>query len=309
MQQEYQYVYQLYTEGSFSKAAARLHISQPALSIAIQKIEASVGMPLFDRSHRPLQLTPAGKIYIRSIESMMKLEQDMHQQLSDIHELKTGTIRIGGSHYLNAYILPNLLHRFNRRYPDIQLEIVEAGSSELFYMLSEHQIDLTFSCNTTLVDAFQRYPFFHDQILLAVPETFPINQTLGEYALSASDVMDSLHYSDDCPVAPFSSFRELDYILLTEGNNLHDRAFQLFEQAGFSPHIKLLLSQQVTAYHLAMSAYGATFVSDRMVRSHLVPLKFYKIDPKISDRLFYILLPNQSYTPKAVEKLIQLLLA
>ena len=53
MQQELKYIYQIYEDGSFSKAADHLFISQPALSIAIQKIESSIGMPLFDRSHRP----------------------------------------------------------------------------------------------------------------------------------------------------------------------------------------------------------------------------------------------------------------
>lgn len=67
MQQDFQYIYQVYLDGSFSKAAEHLYLTQPALSIAIQKIENSIGMPLFDRSRRPLQLTAAGEAYIQSI--------------------------------------------------------------------------------------------------------------------------------------------------------------------------------------------------------------------------------------------------
>ena len=72
MQQDMQYVYELYKEGNFSRAAAKLFISQPALSMAIQKTEASIGMPLFDRSTRPMRLTPAGEIYIDAIKKTQK---------------------------------------------------------------------------------------------------------------------------------------------------------------------------------------------------------------------------------------------
>ena len=63
MQLEMRYVYQIYLDGSFSKAAKSLYITQPALSMAIQKVEADIGMPIFDRSTRPLTLTHAGHIY------------------------------------------------------------------------------------------------------------------------------------------------------------------------------------------------------------------------------------------------------
>ena len=62
------YVYEIYRQKSFSKAAQALFITQPALSIAIGKLEASLGMPLFDRSTRPISLTPAGRIYLQTIE-------------------------------------------------------------------------------------------------------------------------------------------------------------------------------------------------------------------------------------------------
>ena len=74
MQLEMRYVYQIYLDGSFSKAAKSLYITQPALSMAIQKVEADIGMPIFDRSTRPLTLTHAGHIYINTIKDIMLLE-------------------------------------------------------------------------------------------------------------------------------------------------------------------------------------------------------------------------------------------
>lgn len=68
------YVYEIYRQKSFSKAAQALFITQPALSIAIGKLEASLGMPLFDRSTRPISLTPAGRIYLQTIEQTRALD-------------------------------------------------------------------------------------------------------------------------------------------------------------------------------------------------------------------------------------------
>ena len=63
MQAELAYIYAMYKAGSFSKAAEKLYITQPALSMSVKKIEAALGMPLFDRTARPLQLTEAARIY------------------------------------------------------------------------------------------------------------------------------------------------------------------------------------------------------------------------------------------------------
>ena len=70
------YVYEVYREKSFSKAAQNLYISQPSLSARIKQIEEQIGEPLFDRSTNPLQLTEIGKVYIEAAEEIFKIEQD-----------------------------------------------------------------------------------------------------------------------------------------------------------------------------------------------------------------------------------------
>ncbi len=308
MQQEMKYVYQVYLEGSFSKAAQKLYLTQPALSIAIQKIETDLGMPLFDRSSRPLTLTPAGEAYINTIKRIMHLEEELDQQLNDIRDLKSGHIRIGGSHYLNAYILPEFLSSFSRKYPAIQIELLENSSAILAEMLSEQKLDLTFNCNPKFLLDFERYPAFHDMVLLAVPNQNPINRILEKAALHAKDIQNKKHLSADCPTVPLKMFQDTEFILLGKGNNLYDRSIQLFSEAGFEPRIKLELSQLVTAYHLAESNFAATFVSDRLIKNSQSNLKFYKLDSELIERLFYILLPTRNYTSFATRTFIQFFL-
>ncbi|MCI8887796.1 MAG: LysR family transcriptional regulator [Hungatella sp.] len=308
MQPEFKYIYQLYLDGSFSKAAQHLYISQPALSIALQKMEASIGMPLFDRSRRPLRLTPAGQAYIQTIERIQGLEYDLEKQIYDFQNLNSGSLRLGGSHYLNAYILPKLLTGFSRMYPGIELEIMEESSDVLTEMLRNRNIDLTFSCDSDLMKEFERYSCFQDHILLAVPYGCPLNAAVRDKALTARDIMEEKHLSSSCPLAPFQSFCDLEYILLTPGNNLYDRAVQIFKEAGVEPKVKLHLSQLATAYHLAAEDFGCTFVSDRLIRTAEVPLLFYKLESPLATRTFYAILPDRNYTSFAVKSFIQYLL-
>lgn len=305
MQQELKYIYQVYKDGSFSKAAEHLFITQPALSIAISKIESALGMALFDRHHRPLQPTDAGMIYIETIEKMQNLENDLECQINDLKDLNTGTIKIGGSHYLNAYILPKILTGFTNQYPGIEIELVEESSYVLSNMLSERKLDFTFSCNEIFMQHFKRYAVFYDFILLAIPRDHKVNQRFPDYRLTADDIICKKHLNDNCPTLPLSEFRDLDYLLLNEGNNLYDRSMEMFQDAGFIPKIKMTISQLVTAYHLASNGFAATFISDRLVLDSSVPLTFYKIKSGHIKREFYILLPDRTYTPVATNAFIQ----
>ena len=305
MQQELKYIYQIYLDKSFSKAAEHLYITQPALSIAIQKIETTIGMALFDRSTRPLSLTPAGKIYIESIKQTLKIELEMEMQISDLKDLQAGSITIGGSHYLNAYILPPILSSFAQKYPKIQIRIIEGSSAQIADMLADRKLDLTLNCNPDFMMNFEKYPAFHDHILLAVPSKHSINDSLKQYVLSSFDISSGRHLEHDCPTVNLNLFRELDFILLTKGNNLYDRSQSLFQEAGFIPKVKMELSQLVTAYHLAEHGLGATFISDRLITRTSDHLCYYKLDSELSKRLFYMLLPSRKYTSNAVKTFIK----
>lgn len=304
MTPEMLYVYTIYQEGSFSKAAQKLFLTQPALSIAIRKIEEEIGMPLFNRRHKPLQLTAAGEIYIDTAKKILLLEQEQQQRLNDIKNLVTGNIRLGGTHYLNAYILPEVLASFSRKYPGVKLDIMERSAYELSNMLAERQLDLTFNCSPAFVQDFPRYKMFEDRILLAVPRDDPIHSHYQGAALTAGDVLSGRHLSANHPRLPLSVFADQEFILLRKGNNLHERAWEMFREADIRPRVKLDLNQLVTAYHLAEAGMGTTFVSDRIVQANHDTLLYYPLDSKLAVRTFYLLLPQNAYIPVAVRHLV-----
>ena len=306
MEQNMQYIYQVYLEGSFTKAAETLYLTQPALSMAVRQEEKDLGAVLFDRSRRPLALTPAGEAYIRAVERVKHLENDLNRELEDLRDIRSGHLHIGGTHYLNCFLLAELLAGFSRKYPGIQLEVSEDSSVRLANRLEKRDLDLIFSCAPELIDRFEHQPAFYDHILLAVPRNVPIPVELTRCAMSAWDIQKERHLSPSCHRIPLEQFREVEFILLQKGNNLYDRSVNMFNRAGFKPKVKLALSQLVTAYQFADNGMGATFVSDRIIRAAPSQnLTFYSIDSPEVDRLFYTLLPQRNYTSYAVKAFIE----
>ena len=307
MEQEMRYIWEIWREGSFSKAAEKLYLSQPALSMAVSKAERALGAPLFDRSRRPPTLTPAGEIYIETARETLRLESEMKRRIADIRELNTGRVRLGGSHYVNAYILPDVLATFGRTWPKIELELLEHSSAHLARVLEQREIDLVFSANAALVKAYEHVPAFRDRLLLAVPEELA-PQAASAAALTAAQIAAGEHLRPDCPKVDLGMFRDLEFILLGSGEVLHERAMSFFQEAGIAPRVKIRLEvgQHVTAYRLAGGGMGAVFVSDRLVAAAPEKrLRYYKLAGHATERQFFMLLPPRKYVPAAVRAFVE----
>ena len=135
---EMRYIYQVYKEKSFSKAAKKLYISQPSLSLMVKKAEERLGTPLFDRSISPIRLTPAGEEYIRSVEQIMAVEDHFRQYLSSADDCLTGTLSLGGTTFFTSYVLPPLISEFSTRFPGVEILIHETHTALLEKELQEY---------------------------------------------------------------------------------------------------------------------------------------------------------------------------
>ncbi len=306
MELEKTYIYQVCLHGSFSKAAEALFITQPALSIAIKKVEKEIGAAIFNRGQRPLTLTHVGELYLSHIKKEMLLEQELKQQLDDLHGLKSGSLLIGGTHYMNACLLLPYITSFTNRFPNIDINMTETSSDQLIELLKENKLDFTFSCDEEVIQNFDHYPSFNDRILLAVPETFFLPDRLLNEALSAEDVAEGRHRSPQREAVNFKEFPSFNFIRIDEHVNLGARTLAIFEEAGAKPRVKIQVPQLVTAFSLAASGIGATFVSDRLVTGREKSLRFFKLQSRHASRHYSLLLPHRSYTPSAVKEFIKL---
>ena len=108
-----EYVLTVYKEGSFTKAAEKLFVSQPSLSASVKRIEDRIGAPVFDRSSTPVTLTEVGREYVKYALEIEDKENDFSRYISDHTNLLTGKIRVGGSSFFSSFVIPNLISDFN----------------------------------------------------------------------------------------------------------------------------------------------------------------------------------------------------
>ncbi len=261
------YVYEVYKEMSFSKAARNLFISQPSLSAAVKKVEAQIGFPVFDRSTNPIRLTKLGEEYIRSVENIMDVEKRFCNYLEDIQGLKSGAIAIGGTNLFASYVLPPLLSRFTEQFSLIHVNLVEATTAELEDRLFAGSLDLLIDNQSVDASIYEKTFFCEEHLLLVVPSHLPSNEKLKGYALSLSDVKAGRHLDPAIPPVPLEVFREDAFLLLKSGNDTRARAEKLCREGGqFAPRIKLEPEQQITAYNLARYGMGISFNGDILIR-------------------------------------------
>ncbi len=137
-----EYILTTYEEGSISKAAQKLFVSQPALSQSIQLAERELGAPIFDRKHSPLTLTFAGEKYIASAREFQALELKLQHEIADIRQENSGRFRVGISMLRGAALLPYILPAFSKKYPRVEIKLFEKGSSAVSSLITQNIVDL-----------------------------------------------------------------------------------------------------------------------------------------------------------------------
>lgn len=303
------YVYEVYREKSFSKAAQNLYISQPSLSARIKQIEEQIGEPLFDRSTSPLQLTEIGKVYIDAAEEIFQIEQRVENYIYNLTTLKTGHLSIGASNLFAAYVVPQLLTQFKRKFPDIHIQITEGNTSQLEAMLSNNSLDFVIDNYRYDNTLYNKQLYCRENILLAVPKHFSVHDGLTEYQLSHDNVKNKSYLNPSSPAVPLSAFSDLPFIMLMPGNDTRLRGDRLCRDAGFHPNIILEFNQQSTAYMAASTQLGATFISDILVSQlpSFENLVYYKLAGENARRDVYFYYKNHKYKTRVMEEFLSMM--
>lgn len=304
MFQKKDYVYQVYRERSFTKAAEKLHISQPCLSAAVKKLEEQLGQPLFQRRYSDLQLTELGRAYIAAAEEIMALEAAFLEKVRDTAALEQGSLTVGGSNYVMSYILPQVVSRFSQTYPKLQISLVEANSIELEKKLAEEEIDLLIDSFDTETEQYACVPLLREKILLAVPAANACNAGL-KHCLTAERIFSQdAHSLPEVPLAPFA---QENFILLKSGNNMYAHAAEVFLCSGITPKVSFRLDQLNTSYALVASGLGVCFITDTFFKYHRVrdAVKLYNVAGSGS-RTLYIARKKNRFLSGAMKAFVEI---
>ncbi len=300
-----EYVYTIYKEKSFTKAAKKLYVSQPCLSAAIKKLEDEIGLPLFERRYSDLRPTMIGYEYIRAAERIMDIQDDFSAKINEVTNMQYGKLKVGGSSYVSSYILPQIVSEFSQSYPGIEISITETSSLELKKMLEAEEIDLMIDSMDEEPPAFDCVPLTEEKILLAVPSDDECNKPLKEFAITPDMIFKSGF--DSAPTISINRFRDEKFILLKRGHSMYRHAWDIFNKADFTPNVCFSLDQLSTSYALAASGNGACFVTDRLFRQHRFTdnILLYNIEGSGS-RTLYISKKKTAFSSNVINKFIEI---
>lgn len=129
-------------EGSFKKAAEKLYISQPAVSLQVQNLEKQLNTTLFYRDKRKARLTEAGQLLIKYCARILSLCEETCRALDELHTLQSGGLIIGASQTTGTYLMPRLIGIFRNKYPQIAIELQVHSTRKISWGIANGSVDL-----------------------------------------------------------------------------------------------------------------------------------------------------------------------
>jgi LysR family transcriptional activator of glutamate synthase operon len=210
------YLVALAEEQHFTRAAAREHVAQPALSQQIRKLEDELGLPLVQRTTRSVALTEAGTMLVERARRVLAELEAARAELEELSGVRAGRVTIGAMQTLGAFDLPLLLATFHAQHPHVELAVREEPSDTLAAMLRADQLDLAI---LSVTDRIER-------------------RGLGLEELATEDLVAVLplnHALADRKQLRFFELAGEEFIGFREGGALRHILIQAAAAAGFTP--------------------------------------------------------------------------
>jgi DNA-binding transcriptional LysR family regulator len=235
---------------SFSQAAEKLGVTQPAVSLQVRSLEQRLGQTLLDRSGRRVEPTEAGRRLYRSAQRMLALEDQLLAEVAADGGKLTGTLAIGASTGPGAHLVPLLLCEFQREHDDLHVALSIWDTQTVIDRVAERELELG------VVGALRRHrslefdPLVRDEIVLAVPP--------GHAAAGGTLTVDEL--------------REESLIVMQEGAGVRQVVEEELRRAGLrlrgvEPKLELGLQESVKS--AVAAGYGVTFISRTAIEGEL----------------------------------------
>lgn len=199
--------------GSFSRAAQRAHISQPAVTKGIQELEKQVGMPLLERGSRGVRLNEAGGALLEHARAIYAAESAAEEELRAYQGLSGGTLRIGASLTIANYYLPPLVARFHARHSQLKLHLDSQNTETVVRLLLDYKLDIALVEGPVQHEQIEVRKWRDDELVIVAASKHPLAQ---RRVLRAADLNDAVWVVRE----PGSGTREVVEAALRE-RNLH----------------------------------------------------------------------------------------
>lgn len=270
---------------NFSKAAERLHISQPSLSNAIKKLEQEIGSPLLERNTRNLQLTEAGELLFERAKIIVKNMEVLKIEMDEVIVHGTRDITIGVMESIKHW-LPRVIANYKKDYPHMKIHLVDIlGSKRVKKSLKSYKTHLIIT-NQLMDDPELEVQTLYEERLVAV---LPLHHPLAQ--------KDTLTISDIC---------EEPFIISTEGFQTRRDILTSFEQAGKSINIQFEIERFETAVSLVREHLGVTILPENYLQGPTAKTIVKKeVEGLNLSRNVYLVYLKNRHLPLAIRQLLK----
>lgn len=258
--QNLEYFLTVASEGNITRAAEQLHVSQQALSNQISRLEQELGCRLFERKQK-LELTYAGEQFKTSAEKILDIQRQTATELDDISNNRRGELRIGISHTRGQAILPLILPKFSRLYPDVDLHVNEGSTHILEEHLQKGRIDVLIGFAPFMVDCAEYKRLMTEHLFLIIPR----NLLSEHFGSSVKEVLEKYRAKPDIRL-----FKDLPFVLLRVGDRIRTIVDREFYINGITPKIRIETQNIQTAFALASEGMGITVCPQLYLESPFV---------------------------------------
>ncbi|MEY2366882.1 LysR family transcriptional regulator [Lysinibacillus capsici] len=270
---------------NFSKAAERLHISQPSLSNAIKKLEQEIGSPLLERNTRNLQLTEAGELLFERAKVIVKNMEVLKIEMDEVIVHGTRDITIGVMESIKHW-LPKVIANYKKDYPHMKIHLVDIlGSKRVKKSLKSYKTHLIIT-NQLMDDPELEVQTLYEERLVAV---LPLHHPLAQ--------KDTITISDIC---------EEPFIISTEGFQTRRDILTSFEQAGKNINIQFEIERFETAVSLVREHLGVTILPENYLQGPTAKTIVKKeIEGLNLSRNVYLVYLKNRHLPLAIRQLLK----
>ena len=234
-----QYAIAVADSGSISRAAEVCGITQPALSERIKRIENTLGVELFERSKRRIRITPVGERLILKARSLMDEIAELDAIISSSNVPLSGQLRVGVISTLGPYLMPLVLPRLKKKYPDLELILHEGLTDQLIPAVLSGSLDLAIASAPLHWSGLRIVELFDEPFVLAVPKDHPFAAK---------------------PEIKASELNGADMVLLEDGHCLTGQALDVCPAKQRHNRSRLQASTLETLRHMVATGAGYTLL-------------------------------------------------
>lgn len=272
--------------GSFTRAAEKLRIAQPAVSMAMKKLEEELDLVLFNRQEKKISLTSEGEIFGEHARRIMEEVRGAETEMEELRGLTRGEVRMGIPPMMSAYFFPRIISAFAEQYPSLLLSVFGEGASRIQKMIMQGELDMGVIAGGSVPAALEARRFLREEVVVAVRKDHPLAErtslTLGEFTAQP-------------------------LIFYKEGYYLRELIFDVLKESGLKPNIRFESNLFTLVKSLVKAGMGIS-VFLRMVVTEDEELRAIPLEPALHLDLL-IAWKKQRYLSQANRAFVDFLLA